>query len=416
MANVNFQYRSKKDVANIEIRFTFKDSNDKYKSYYTRSDIEVSKTFWNEYKKNTNFRDVEKANLKTEIDTHLSEIDKFISDRYNNETQDITKDWLKDAVNEFYNPKTETSIPDDLLQFFDFYLSKKQHEIKAGTLRKLRVLRNKLDNFQNDIEQTFKIKDVNKAFLDAFIDWSKEMQYANSVINGNFKDIRRACKEAQLYNIEISNDLHLLRTRLKDTPAFKIYLSFDELERISDLKNLPEHLDSVRDWLIISCYTGQRISDFKRFNSDMIRIQGDRMFIDIKQEKTDKNVSIPLLPIIKDILKKRNGDFPPTISNQRYNDYIKIVCRMAQINEPTEGRIATVTDLGVRKETDIYKKWQLITSHVGRRSFATNFYGKLPTSYIKDITGHGTEAMLLKYIGKTSKDTAVEAHDLMLNL
>ena len=89
---------------------------------------------------------------------------------------------------------------------------------------------------------------------------------------------------------------------------------------------------------------------------------------------------------------------------------------MAQINEKIEGKVATVTDLGVRKVTGVYPKWQLITSHVGRRSFATNFYGKLPTSYIKDITGHGTEAMLLKYIGKTSKDTAVEAYDLMLNL
>ena len=34
MANVNFQYRSKKPIANIEVRFTFKE-NDKFKSYYT---------------------------------------------------------------------------------------------------------------------------------------------------------------------------------------------------------------------------------------------------------------------------------------------------------------------------------------------------------------------------------------------
>lgn len=346
----------------------------------------------------------------------MQEIEKFILSQYQQETSTIQKDWLKDVVSNFYKPKNETSIPDNLLQFFDFYLSKKKHEIKAGTLRKWGVVRNKLENFQNDIKRTFKVKDVNKSFLDEFISWSKEMQYDNSVINGNFKDIRTVCKEAQLYNIEISNDLYLLKTKLKNTPAFKIYLSVDELQRISDLKNLPEHLDNVRDWLIISCYTGQRISDFKRFTPDMIRKQNDRMFIDIKQQKTDKNVSIPLVPIIKEILKKRNGNFPKTISDQRYNDYIKDVCRMAQINEKIEGKVATVTEIGIRKKAGIYKKWQLITSHVGRRSFATNFYGKLPTSFIKDITGHGTEAMLLKYIGKTSKDTAVEAYDLMQNL
>src|SRR5690554_856681 len=141
MANVNFQYRSKKPIANIEVRFTFKE-NEKYKSYYTRTNIEVSKLFWNEYKNNTNFRDVEKANLKTEIDNHLTEIDTFIVNRYEQETTDITKDWLKDTVHDFYNPETQTAIPDNLLHFFDFYLSKKKHEIKAGTLRKWGVVRN----------------------------------------------------------------------------------------------------------------------------------------------------------------------------------------------------------------------------------------------------------------------------------
>jgi len=415
MANVNFQYRSKKPYANIEVRFTFKE-NEKFKSFYTRTNIEVSKAFWEDYKKNTNFRDVEKSNLKNKIDKQLSKIDKYITDRYDKKSQDITKDWLKDIVNDFYNPKNESATPENLLQFFDFYLNKKKHEIKAGTLRKWLVVRNKLETFQNEQNKTYKVKDVNKSFLNKFVEWSIKKNYDNSVINRNFKDIKSVCKEAQMYNIEISSDLFLIKSKLKNTPAFKIYLSVEELDKIKALQKLPEHLDNVRDWLIISCYTGQRISDFKRFNTDMIRKQGDRVFIDIKQQKTDKSVSIPLVPIVKDILNKRNGNFPKTISDQRYNDYIKDVCRMAKINEPIEGKVATITDLGIRKEAGIYKKWQLVTSHIGRRSFATNYYGKIPTSLIKDITGHGTEVMLLKYIGKTSKDTAVEAYDLMLNL
>src|SRR5690554_977327 len=290
MGNVNFQYRSKKDVANIEIRFTFKDSNDKFKSYYTRTNFEVSKEFWNEYKSNTRFRDVEKANLKTEIDKHLQEIEKFIIAQYQQETSTIQKDWLKDVVSNFYKPKNETSIPDNLLQFFDFYLSTKKHTIKASTWRKLKVVRNKIENFENDKNRTYKIKDVDKSFLTDFINWSKEKQYDNSVINDNFKIIRSVCNEAQQYDIEVNKNLHLLSTGIKDTPTFKIYLSVDELEQIIELNNLPPHLDSARDWLVISCYTGQRISDFKRFTPDMIRRQGGRAFIDIKQAKTDKNV------------------------------------------------------------------------------------------------------------------------------
>lgn len=415
MANVNFQYRSKKPIANIEVRFTFKE-NDKFKSYYTRTNIEVSKAFWIDYKDNTNFRDVEKANLKTEIEQQYNELSKFIVKQYENKTTAITKDWLKDTVDEFYNPKTETVISDELLQFFDFYLSTKKHTIKAGTFRKLKVVRNKIEKFENDKERTYKIKGVDKSFLTDFINWSKEKQYENSVINDNFKIIRSVCKEAQQYDIEVNKNLYHLSTGIKDAPVFKIYLTINELKQIKDLKKLPEHLDNARDWLIISCYTGQRISDFKRFTPDMIRKQGGRSFIDVKQLKTDKNVSIPLVPIVHEILEKRNGNFPPITTDQQYNNYIKNVCRLAKINEPTEGKVTVVTDIGKRKVEGVYPKWQLIASHVGRRSFATNFYGKLPTSYIKDITGHGTEGMLLKYIGKTSKDTAKESYDLMLNL
>jgi hypothetical protein len=45
--------------------------------------------------------------------------------------------------------------------------------------------------------------------------------------------------------------------------------------------------------------------------------------------------------------------------------------------------------------------------HVCRRSFATNFYGKIPTSVLMNITGHGTES-ILNYIGKTTYDNAYQ--------
>src|SRR5690606_30735814 len=113
---------------------------------------------------------------------------------------------------------------------------------------------------------------------------------------------------------------------------------------------------------------------------------------------------------VLDILNKRDGEFPRRISDQRYNDYIKEVAKRAGLNKPIEGGIRKDN----RKVMGKYPKWQLVTSHIGRRSFATNFYGKLPTTYLKDITGHGTEQMLLAYIGKTSKDTAFESYDLLM--
>ena len=61
-----------------------------------------------------------------------------------------------------------------------------------------------------------------------------------------------------------------------------------------------------------------------------------------------------------------------------------------------------------RKKSGVYPKWKLVSSHIGRRSFATNFYGEIPTTYLTYITGHSTESMFLKYIGKSNKDKAME--------
>ena len=55
-----------------------------------------------------------------------------------------------------------------------------------------------------------------------------------------------------------------------------------------------------------------------------------------------------------------------------------------------------------------YEKCELVSSHIGRRSFASNNYGIIPTSFLMYITGHTTEGMFLTYIGKSNKDIAME--------
>ena len=56
----------------------------------------------------------------------------------------------------------------------------------------------------------------------------------------------------------------------------------------------------------------------------------------------------------------------------------------------------------------MFEKWELVTSHIGRRSFATNNYGRIPTSLLINVTGHSTETMFLEYIGKTVTEKAIQ--------
>lgn len=182
---------------------------------------------------------------------------------------------------------------------------------------------------------------------------------------------------------------------------------------------MPDYLDNARDWLLISCYTGQRVSDFMRFTKDMIRFEKGVPVLEFDQVKTDKSMTIPLLPEVMEVLKKRNGDFPRQISDQRYNEYLKEVCKKAGITKKIKGKLQLNIEEDTKKKSKmrnvigVYPKYKLISSHVGRRSFATNYYGTLPTTYLINITGHSTEKMFLTYIGKGQNDLALAAYEYL---
>ena len=200
-ANVSLQYRSKNETALLEVRMTFKDG-EVWKSYYTRSKIEVAKSFWQAYRDNTNFRDVERVNLREEIETLSKELQEFISNRLITNRQPITSKWLKIAVDDYYTPPTiEVCSPTELIPFFDYFLqektasdnSKRASNVKTisnGTVKAYRVVRNKLERFQDDTETTYQMTDINISFLKEFQSWSLESGYSNSVVNKNVSQIK----------------------------------------------------------------------------------------------------------------------------------------------------------------------------------------------------------------------------------
>ena len=148
-----------------------------------------------------------------------------------------------------------------------------------------------------------------------------------------------------------------------------------------------------------------------RFTKEMIRIENGKSLIEFTQKKTGKIMTVPLHPKVIEILDKRGGAFPYAISDQKYNDYIKVVCEIAELTQIVNGskKIETAPESGIyRKVSKEYRKCDLVSSHIGRRSFASNFYGTIPTTYLIYVTGHSTEVMFLNYIGKSNKDLAIE--------
>jgi hypothetical protein len=193
----------------------------------------------------------------------------------------------------------------------------------------------------------------------------------------------------------------MMRNNITAETADAVYLTLKELEQIENIK-LIDVLNDARDWLIISCCTGQVISDFMQFNSNMIlKDEGNGMIV-FKKSKTQETIHIPLLSMVSKILERREGKFPNVISNKQYNDQIKFICEIAQItqliNLGLKKTIKPTIEIS-EKETITYRKCELVNSLIGRRSFAINYYGIIPTSMLLNITGHKDENMLLNYIG-----------------
>jgi integrase len=189
--------------------------------------------------------------------------------------------------------------------------------------------------------------------------------------------------------------------KLEET-SDSIYLNDSELETLYNL-NLSEFpkLDRVRDLFLIGCHTGLRYSDLSQLTENSITDGGTR--ISITTAKTGERVVIPLHWQVKAILQKWNGIPPRSISNQKMNEYLKNLGEKAELFEPTN---LTITRGGFQVSTN-YKKWQLITVHTARRSFATNmFLADVPSISIMKITGHRTEKAFMKYIKITQEQNA----------
>ena len=414
MANVNFEYRSKKTPANLNLRFTHK-VKDEFISIRAQIDdpkskCNIEKSFWQDCKAGRNFRDADKANRKTELETELKSLEKHVLSVYE-ETKEINRDWLKGAIKSYYNPPKEEIIPTTLLAYFEYYLNVRSRKLKQNIAnwKKHVSIKNMVGNFieylkdeksypNDDIE----IKQVDEEFTNLWAEYGIQQSYEASTIKKSFNLIKTVLRPAKQRNgIELNRAFDFLKIDLESDELPKIWLTFEELKKIEAVTGSKENQETARDWLIISCYTGQRVSDFMRFNDSMVKKRGKVEFIEFKQVKTGKQMAVPILPEVKAILDKRGGKFPPRLTDQKYNGFIKEVCLKAGINNKMKGKISKVLPDGkIRGVAGTYKKYELITSHVGRRSFATNYYGKVPTAYIKNVTGHATEAMLLKYIGK----------------
>jgi hypothetical protein len=114
-------------------------------------------------------------------------------------------------------------------------------------------------------------------------------------------------------------------------------------------------------------------------------------------------VVIPIGSVVSRLIDKYEGHFP-LISNDKMNEYLK---ELGQLAGFTYYFVEIIYTKGGKREREVLQKWELLTVHTARRSFATNAYlGSVPTISIMKITGHRTEKNFLQYIKISQEDNA----------
>jgi integrase len=352
----------------------------------------------------------------------------------------VTKEYVRAELDKIHKHKPEPTnekpevVNDDFIAYYEQVIREKREGTKviaSGRNQGKRFSANSVKNQAStltalkryiDYKRTKRLpfQDINKTFYEDFKKFCFNIENKEvSTFGGFIKDIKSTMAEVSVETFKAKDFI------MPGYEADTIYLNDEQIEQIARL-DLSDHsktvsikegentnityatLERVRDLALVGFYTGLRFSDLS--NLDVKDIDGN--FIKVKQIKTGGRVTIPIMSKLRPVLAKY-PDGIPSLSNQKFNGWIKVVARLAGL---TELRTLTNTKGNIQNKVS-QPLYELISSHCCRRSYATNMFNKgLPTMLIMNSTGHKTEAAFLKYIKATNEDKAILMAEAMEKL
>lgn len=420
MASVSYNVKSAKQSAQIYLRFT----NGRATEFMCGTGLYINPQYWDPKKKR--IRNVVAVPNRDSVNSKLSKLETFVLDRFNEDFSDggiIDKDWLLGCISDFFKrPKGETKKEKkEHLVYFDAYcqywLNEHAHKWKVKPTKYLdekgkyyyQQVADLFKEFQDkQIENVrrYKIKDVDYYVIDLFLDFlQNDKMYGGGTVDLFKSKIRFFCNRADEVGLPVNKNFkQALFSRKEDEDYKEPYLNDDEIEAIfnHDFSYNQKLLDT-RDLLIIGVNSGLRVSDFNQ-NLEIANFKDN--VIKIKTQKTNRWVTIPIHWMVKCVLERRNGSLPPKMPDFEFNIVVKEIARICGIKQEMKGGLMNPETR--RKEIGVYPKYKLVSSHICRRSFATNNYGIVDNKVLMDIGGWETEKIFLNYIKKSDKETANE--------
>lgn len=407
MAKVIFRLRTNKGTKPQQIYLVYRFG--RYEKLMYPVGFSICPQYWND--RTARPRDIAECTTKdiilSALDCIETETNRWIlSEKAANRA--VSKDSLRQFLSDRNKPQP-TTIKTDFLDYCNNFAATADKRLNPatgrtigkGTVREYRRVNSYIQQFAALHKKKITFCDINLDFYNDFVEYlTNEIQAGTNTIGKYIQDIKTIMNAATMEGVNTNLQYKSPRFKAITEESESIYLTEKELLKLAavDLSACPA-LERVRDLFLVGAYTGLRFSDFTRIDQTTIH-NGN---INIIQQKTGKKVVIPLHPIVVEIWDKYGGQLPRTISNQKFNDYIKRVCRIAGIDEPITKHF---TKAGFKQAVNA-PKWKYIGAHTARRSFATNLYlSGFPALSIMQITGHKTERAFMRYIKVTGEQHA----------
>ncbi|WP_291046723.1 site-specific integrase [Empedobacter sp. UBA1574] len=358
----------------------------------------VNPKFWN--KDRLKVKETISEKNHQHINKELVEIEKVAYKMFNSFTDTFKRkpnsEELKNLIEQEYfqnNPMFKKVDKKTILDYFDDYIETIKSTTAHTTVQKYKQAKENFKVFQKDKKRIYNTEMIDLKFRNEYVEYLIETKkYAPTTVYRKMKFLRTVLYFIENLGIKVNPFLHNSRFLTKDIEVDNIALSeneIDEMERLNLSNN--KRLEQVRDLFLVACYTGQRFSDLNKINQSNII---DDEYIAIRQQKTNEQLTLPLLKVVKTILVKYSYKLPK-ISNVKFNEYIKEVAKLCEtLNKQYNGDNKKV-------------RWQMISSHTARRTFVTLNYGKgVDLDTLKLGTGHKQTKTLQTYIKMNDKQKA----------
>jgi integrase len=281
--------------------------------------------------------------------------------------------------------------------------------ISKATLSNYFQAHNAVLSFDEFHKTTTRLDEVDLDFYSSFVNflWT-DLQLTGSTPSKIVRNLKTALKWADLQGMKVCTDYRkdefCQPQADEDSEPLDAVLTWDEIALLRGLE-LTGTAEVVRDLFAISCYTGMRASDLEKLHKVKIQNTKKGAILQWKPTKAkSKVVTLAMRSEIKEIRDRWKG-WPPEVSSQTINNYIKGICKAAGLTNKMEGPCEVQTEiLGKVRRRKVIKKQprhDLVTCHSGRRSFCTNWYD--------DIGKPGKEGLsveqIMRWSGHKKRDT-----------